>query len=122
MAVRGALLAAVALLLASAAAARPAPPTVLHISSHLPSAAQVSIDGRAPVTAPGYGSVVAPITAGAHMLKISAPGVSYQEGLKLDPANLMRWHGRAYWCVNLLESQLEPYSRSDCREDVTDAG
>jgi len=97
--------------------------TVLHISSHLPTPAKVSIDGRPAVTAPGEGSVVAPIAAGDHVLKVtSAGGVSYEGRLTLRAAQLMRWHGRGYWCVNLLNNQLEPYSREECEEDVTDAG
>ena len=96
---------------------------VLHISSHLPTAARVSIDGRPPVTAPGEGQVETPITPGTHSLKVTGDhGVSYQGRLALDPAQIMRWHGRGYWCVNLLDHGLQPYSRDECEMDVTDAG
>ena len=107
--------------LASVAMAAPAGP-VLHISSHLPHAAKVSVDGRPPVTAPGYGSVETPIAAGQHVLSVTAPGVAYRSRLSLKPPVLMHWRGRAYWCVNLLENALEPYTRGECQEEVTDAG
>ncbi len=96
---------------------------VLHISSHLAKAAQVSVDGHAAVTAPGYGSVQTLVGAGKHSLKITAPGgVAYSGSLTLAPSSLMHWHGRDYWCVNLLKDQLEPYSHDECQEEVTDAG
>ena len=100
-----------------------APATVLHISSHLAEPAQVSVDGKPNVTAPGYGSTVVAIAAGHHTLKVSSKeGVAYQGTLDLDPAAVMSWHGKGYWCVNLLETALEPYSQEECQEDVTDAG
>lgn len=96
---------------------------VLHISSHLAKAARVSVDGRPAVTAPGYGSVETPAAAGPHKLKVTAPGgVAYTGALTLKPGTLMHWHGRDYWCVNLLKDQLEPYSHDECQEEVTDAG
>ena len=48
--------------------------------------------------------------------------VSASRGKALKPAALMRWKGKGYWCVNLLEHSLEVYSTEDCEEDVTDAG
>jgi hypothetical protein len=112
----------VVLALAGAAGAAPGGP-VLHISSHLPAAAKVSVDGRPVVVAPGYGSVETPIAAGPHVLAVTAPGgVAYRRPLNLRPQILMHWHGRAYWCVNLLREGVEPYSRDECQEDVTDAG
>jgi hypothetical protein len=96
---------------------------LLHISSHLAKAARVSVDGRAAVTAPGYGSVNTPVAAGKHSLKVTAPGgVSYTGALTLAPSSLLHWHGHDYWCVNLLKDQLEPYSHDECQEEVTDAG
>ena len=110
---------AAALAFAGAASAAP----VLHIASHLPRAAKVSVDGRPVVIAPGYGSVETPIAAGAHKLVVTAPGgVSYAGRLNLRPSILMHWRGKTYWCVNLLDHALEPYSRDECQEDVTDAG
>ncbi len=98
-------------------------PSVLHISSHLPKAAQASLDGKPAVRAPGYGSTNLPVAAGHHVLKIvTASGATYQAALDLKPAALMTWKGRGYWCVNLLERSLEVYSTEDCEEDVTDAG
>ncbi|MFI4934340.1 MAG: hypothetical protein ACHP7N_06955 [Caulobacterales bacterium] len=113
-----------ALALAVAApAAGAGPKLVLHISSHLPGAAKVSIDGAAAITAPGEGSVDAPIAAGVHSLEVTAAGgVAYQGKLELKTAQLMRWHGAGYWCVNLLDKALEPYSKDECQEEVTDAG
>lgn len=114
-------LAAGAALAAQAAGA--ATPTVLHVSSHLPKAARVSLDGKPAVAAPGYGSTNTPATAGHHTLKIvTATGASYQAPLELKPAQLMTWKGRGYWCVNLLERSFEVYSAEDCQEEVTDAG
>ena len=99
------------------------PPTVLHISSHLPKAARVSLDGKPAIAAPGYGSTNTPAMAGHHMLKVvTAAGVTYQLGLDLNPAALMTWKGKGYWCVNLLERSFEVYSTEDCQEEVTDAG
>jgi hypothetical protein len=106
-------------------AAKPAaaPATVLHISSHLAEGAQVSVDGKPAVTAPGYGSTVVGIAAGHHTLKVSSSdGVAYQGDLDLKPGDVMSWRGKGYWCVNLLENALEPYSKDECQEDVTDAG
>lgn len=98
-------------------------PTLLHISSHLPKAAKASLDGGKPVTAPGEGSTVMAVTAGSHVLKVvTATGVTYQTTLDLKAAALMRWKGKGYWCVNLLEHSAEVYSTEDCEEDVTDAG
>lgn len=113
---------------AAALAARPAHhasaggATVLHISSHLAEAAHVVVDGKA-ITAPGYGSTVIALGAGHHVLKVTSEhDVNYQGALDLKAADLMTWHGKGYWCVNLLESSLEPYSKDECQEDVTDAG
>jgi hypothetical protein len=98
-------------------------PTVLHISSHLPKAARVSLDGKPPVRAPGYGSTIVPVRAGRHMLKVTtATGATYQATLDLKPEALMTWKGRGYWCVNLLERSADVYSTENCEEDVTDAG
>jgi len=96
--------------------------TVLHIASHLAEPAHVLVDGK-PITAPGYGSTVVPVAAGHHVLKVTSEhGVNYQEAFDLKPGDLMTWQGKGYWCVNLLESSLQHYSREDCQEDVTDAG
>jgi len=112
-----------AALTALAASAATPPPNVLHISSHLEHDAQASLDGAPAVVAPGYGSTNVPATAGHHVLKVTtAAGVSYQTQLDLKPATLMRWHGKGYWCVNLLDRSLDVYSKADCREEVTDAG
>ena len=101
----------------------PAPAYLLHISSHLAENAKVSVDGGAPVTAPGYGSADAPITAGKHSLKITSPeGVSYTRELNLDPATLFVFRGKRYWCVNLLETALDRYSQEECQQDVSDRG
>ena len=106
-----------------AAQAVAATPTVLHISSHLPKAAKVSLDGKPAISAPGEGSTNTPVTAGHHVLKIvTSAGATYQATLDLTPATLMTWKGRGYWCVNLLEHSLEVYSTEDCQEEVTDAG
>jgi hypothetical protein len=97
--------------------------TLLHISSHLPKAAKASLDGGNAVSAPGEGSVVVAASAGSHVLKVTtAAGVTYQTTLNLKPAALMKWKGKGYWCVNLLDKSLEVYSTEDCNEDVTDAG
>ena len=102
---------------------KPATATVLHISSHLAENAAVSVDGGKVVTAPGYGSTATSIVAGHHTLKVtSAEGVTYTGTLDLNAADLMTWKGKGYWCVNLLESALQPYSKDECQEDVTDAG
>jgi hypothetical protein len=115
------LLASLAALAASSAAV--AEPTVLHIASHLPKAAKAALDGGKPVTAPGEGSVVVAVAAGQHLLQVvTSTGATYQAKLDLKPAALMRWKGKGYWCVNLLEHSLEVYSTEDCEEDVTDAG
>jgi len=107
---------------ASAAIGAPAGP-VLHISSHLAKNAKVSVDGRPTLTAPGEGEVETPIAAGKHSLKVTAPGgVSYTGLLTVAPGSLLHWHGRSFWCVNLLKDQLEPYSHDECEEEVTDAG
>ena len=100
-----------------------AEPTLLHISSHLPKAAKASLDGGKPVTAPGEGSVVVAAGAGSHTLSVTtSTGHTYKSPLDLKPAALMRWKGKGYWCVNLLDSSIEVYSTEDCQEDVTDAG
>jgi len=100
-----------------------AAPTVLHIASHLPKSAKASLDGGKAVVAPGYGSTIVAVSAGRHVLKVvTASGATYQSTLDLKPANLMKWKGKGYWCVNLLESSVEVYSTEDCEEDVTDAG
>ena len=96
---------------------------VLHISSHLARNARVSVDGRPAVTAPGEGEVETPIAAGKHSLKVTAPGgVAYTGSLTVAPGSLLHWHGRSFWCVNLLKDQLEPYTHDECEEEVTDAG
>ena len=116
-------LAAAGVLAAAAAAGAATSPTLLHISSHLPKNAKASLDGAKPVTAPGEGSTVVAVTAGAHVLKVvTSTGVTYQTTLDLKPANLMKWKGKGYWCVNLLEHSVEVYSTENCEEDVTDAG
>jgi hypothetical protein len=110
-----------ALAIAFGAAAAPGP--VLHISSHLDDNAQVSVDGKPAVTAPGDGSVETPIAGGAHKLQVTAPHrVSYAKPLMLKPSMMMHWHGRSYWCVNLLKDGLEPYSKAECEEEVEDGG
>ena len=97
--------------------------TVLHISSHLAESASVVVDGAKPVTAPGYGSTAVTLAAGHHVLKVTShEGATYQGTLDLKAVNLMAWRGKGYWCVNLLEATLEPYSKDECQEDVTDAG
>jgi hypothetical protein len=112
-----------AAILAPAAMGASAAGPVLHISSHLAKASRVSVDGRPAVTAPGYGSVNTSVAAGKHSLKVTSPGgVAYTGSLTLAPPSLMHWHGRDYWCVNLLKDQLEPYSHDECQEEVTDAG
>ena len=116
MAVLGVAFAAPAAMAASAS-------PVLHISSHLAQNARVSVDGRPAVTAPGYGEVETPIAAGKHRLKVTAPGgVDYTGSLSVAPGSLLHWHGRSFWCVNLLKNQLEPYTHDECQEEVTDAG
>jgi hypothetical protein len=104
--------------------ARPAAPAyVLHISSHLAENAKVSIDGRAAVMAPGYGAVTARIGAGKHVLSVTSPdGVNYKGDLILAPTDLFAFEGKSYWCVNLLETELQPYSMPECQEDVSDRG
>jgi hypothetical protein len=97
--------------------------TLLHIASHLPKAAKASLDGAKPVTAPGYGSTVVAVGPGAHVLKVTtSTGATYQTTLNLKPEALMKWKGKGYWCVNLLEHSLEVYSTENCEEDVGDAG
>jgi hypothetical protein len=110
---------------AAAASSAAAPPrtTVLHVASHLPRNAKVWLDGGKAAVAPGYGSTILPVGAGHHLLKVTtAAGVTYQTPLDLKREALMTWHGRGYWCVNLLERSLQTYSTEDCEEDVTDAG
>ncbi len=117
-----------ATIIGGAALARPArhaagAVTVLHISSHLAENAKVTVDNGKPITAPGYGSTVVTLGAGHHVLKVtSAGGSAYQGTLDLKAGDLMTWHGKGYWCVNLLEKSLQPYSNNECQEDVTDAG
>ncbi|MGA0600590.1 hypothetical protein ACO2Q3_07780 [Caulobacter sp. KR2-114] len=128
---RTAIVAGLALAMAAACgtvAARPAHhvaaggATVLHIASHLAEPAHVTVDGK-PITVPGYGSTVTPLAAGHHLLKVTSEhGVSYQEAVDVKAGDLMTWHGKGYWCINLLESALQHYSRDECQEDVTDAG
>jgi len=111
-----------ALVLAAGSLAAAAP-TLLHVSSHLPKTAKVSLDGAAPVRAPGYGSTVIAATAGRHVLKVTtAAGVTYQQTLDLKAEQLFKWRGKAYWCVNLLEHSVDLYSAENCNEDVADAG
>jgi hypothetical protein len=106
-----------------AASAAMAEPTLLHIASHLPKAAKASLDGGKAVVVRGEGSVVVAASAGSHTLSVTtATGHTYKSPLDLKPAALMRWKGKGYWCVNLLESSVEVYSTEDCEEDVTDAG
>jgi hypothetical protein len=112
-------LAAVAAFAASAAAAEP---TVLHIASHLTKPAKATLDTGKPVTVPVDGSTVVAVVAGSHVLKVTAPGVSYHQALDLKTAKLLQWKGKGYWCVNLLENSVEVYSTEDCQEDVEDAG
>src|SRR5579871_7060834 len=107
----------------SAAAAPAAAPTVtvLHIASHLPKAAKVSLDGGRPVSAPAYGSTLLPVPAGRHVLTVTTPGgVTYKADLDLTPDALLVWRHKGYWCVNLLKDSLERYSPKDCAEDVED--
>lgn len=114
---------AAAALTAFAANAAPPAPTLLHISSHLAHQARASLDGAAAVSVPGYGSTNVPVAAGTHALKITtSAGATYATPLDLKVAALMRWHGKGYWCVNLLAHALEIYSTEDCEEEVTDAG
>ncbi len=120
--ITGALMAAGALAAVSPAGAATAP-TLLHIASHLAKSAKASLDGGKPVVAPGEGSTVVAVSAGSHVLKVTtSTGVTYQTTLVLKPEALMKWKGKSYWCVNLLEHSLEVYSTEDCEEDVTDAG
>jgi hypothetical protein len=96
---------------------------ILHISSHLAENAKVSIDGAAPVTTPGFGATVAKVAAGRHTLAVTSPhGVNYKGELTLDPAVLFKFEGKSYWCVNLLEKALQPYSQEECGLDVADRG
>jgi hypothetical protein len=98
-------------------------PTVLHISSHLPQAATVRIDNGPAVQAPGEGVVDVPMRAGRHTLHVTpAHGAPYNAFVNAAPMRLMHWHGRGYWCVNLLIRSIQTYSTAECREDVTDAG
>src|ERR1700722_11315073 len=107
----------------AAASAAMAEPTFLHIASHLPKPARGAVAASKAGAAPGEGSVVVAVAAGQHVLKVvTATGATYQAKLELKPAALMRWKGKGYWCVNLLEHSLEVYSTEDCAEDVTDAG
>lgn len=107
----------------AAGAAGAATPTVLHVSSHLSQNATASLDGHAAVTAPGEGSTNVRVTAGRHVLKVTtAAHATYEVPLDLKAATLMRWHGKGYWCVNLLDGSADIYSKSDCQEEVTDAG
>ena len=109
--------------LTSTAQGRAAPGTWLHISSHLPGAAKVSIDGAPAVTAPGEGQVDAKLGAGHHTLKVTAAqGVAYVGVLDLSPSALFTFHGKSYWCVNLLDKSLEPYSKDECQEEVSYRG
>ena len=120
--ITGVMMALGSLAVASSTGAATAP-TVLHIASHLPKAAKASLDGGKAVVAPGEGSTVVAVTAGSHVLKVTtSTGVTYQTTLDLKPANLMKWKGKGYWCVNLLEHSVDVYSTEDCEEDVTDAG
>src|SRR5580698_2056669 len=81
--------------------------TLLHIASHLPKPAKASLDGGKAVTVPGDGSTVVSVTAGTHVLKVTtSTGATYQTALNLKPAALMKWKGKGYWCVNLLEHSI----------------
>jgi len=105
-------------------AVRPATPAaILHISSHLAESATVLVDGAAAVTAPGYGSVETGIGAGKHVLTVTTEhGVRYTANVDLQTAILFRRGGKAYWCVNLLETEIQDYSAEECQMDVTDRG
>jgi hypothetical protein len=116
-------LAAIGVMAAASASWAAGGTTLLHIASHLQKPAKASLDGGKAVTVPVDGSTVVAVTAGSHVLKvITSTGVTYQTTLNLKPAALMKWKGKGYWCVNLLEHSLEVYSTEDCEEDVTDAG
>lgn len=117
------LLSAPAVLAAIGLMGAAAPPTLLHISSHLPQAATVRIDNGAPVRVPGEGSTAVRMNAGRHTLHVTpAHGAPYNAFVNAAPMRLMHWRGRGYWCVNLLTRTIQTYSTAECREDVTDAG
>jgi hypothetical protein len=94
----------------------------LHISSHLPQAAEVIIDGHHAVHAPATGEVSAPIAAGRHSIRVNARGVGYSTVFNATPENLFQHHGRGYWCINLLAGSIQAYSRAECAQDVLDRG
>jgi len=94
----------------------------LHISSHLPQAAQVIIDGRQRVHAPATGEASVPMTAGRHSIHVDARGVGYTTMFNATPETLFQHHGRGYWCINLLAGSIQVYSRAECAEDVLDRG
>jgi hypothetical protein len=122
MKLAAALIAGTTLLAAQDAGAAGAP-TVLHISSHLPKTAKASLDGKPAVSVEGAGSTDVPAAAGHHVLKIvTSTGAAYTTPLNLTPSVLMRWHGKGYWCVNLLDHSMDIYSKDECEEEVTDAG
>jgi hypothetical protein len=116
------LIAVLALLAAQNAVAAGAP-TVLHISSHLEKIAKASLDGKPAVSVEGAGSTNVAAAVGHHVLKIvTATGATYSTPLDLKPATLMRWRGKDYWCVNLLDHSMDIYSKDECEEEVTDGG
>jgi hypothetical protein len=122
MKIATALVAALALLAAGSANAAGAP-TVLHISSHLEKTAKASLDGRPAVSVEGAGATNVSAVAGRHVLKIvTATGATYTTALDLKASMLMKWHGKGYWCVNLLVHSMDKYDEDECREEVTDAG
>jgi hypothetical protein len=127
---RGVLILGLTLALAAGADAkthRPAKPHApaytLHVSSHLAEDAQVTLDAGQPFKTPGYGSADTGATAGPHTLAVtSRDGVNYKGDLILDPAKVAVFQGKTYWCVNLLESELQPYSKDECLMEVSDRG
>jgi hypothetical protein len=94
----------------------------LHISSHLPQAAQVVIDGHQALRAPATGEVSVPLTAGRHSVRVNARGVGYSTVFNATPETLFQHGGRGYWCINLLAGSIQVYSRAECAEDVLDRG
>src|SRR6185436_14783498 len=99
-----------------APARKPAPPTaILHISSHLAEAASVRLDNGPTVTAPGYGAVEAPASAGKHTIEVnSSDGAVYAQPVEFKADALLRTAGKTYWCVNLLETGVQTYSVAEC--------
>ena len=51
-----------------------------------------------------------PATAGHHVLKIvTSTGATYTTPLDLRSGMVMNWHGKGYWCVNLLDHSMDKY-------------